>query len=98
MIGINAQIQSTTGTAEGVGFAIPIDIARRSLDQLAATGESGTRTSGSSTQDVTPGIADEFGLDADARGARHPRRGRDACRHAPACAAGRAPRRSTAST
>ena len=29
VIGINAQIQSTSGTAEGVGFAIPIDIARR---------------------------------------------------------------------
>ncbi len=38
VIGINAQIQSTSGTAEGVGFAIPIDIARRSLEPAPAHG------------------------------------------------------------
>ena len=47
VIGINAQIQSTSGTAEGVGFAIPIDIARRSLDQLVARAACATRTSAS---------------------------------------------------
>jgi S1-C subfamily serine protease len=35
VIGINAQIRSDSGNAEGVGFAIPINSARRSLDQLA---------------------------------------------------------------
>ena len=39
VIGINAQIQSQSGTAEGVGFAIPIDLARRALDQLLRTGK-----------------------------------------------------------
>ena len=34
VIGINAQIRSTTGTAEGVGFAVPINSAIRSMDQL----------------------------------------------------------------
>jgi S1-C subfamily serine protease len=68
VIGINAQIQSTTGTAEGVGFAIPINIARRSLDQLVATGRVRYAYIGIRTQDVTPGIAHEFGLGAD-RGA-----------------------------
>ena len=62
VIGINAQIQSTTGTAEGVGFAIPIDIARRSLGQLLATGRVRYAYIGIQTQDVTPGIANEFGL------------------------------------
>ena len=38
VIGINAQIRSTSGTAEGVGFAIPIDTARRALEQLVRTG------------------------------------------------------------
>jgi S1-C subfamily serine protease len=65
VIGINAQIQSTTGTAEGVGFAIPIDIARRSLDQLVATGRVRYAYIGIRTQDVTPGIARRFGLGAE---------------------------------
>jgi S1-C subfamily serine protease len=38
VIGINAQIRSETGNAEGVGFAVPINAARRSMEQLLATG------------------------------------------------------------
>ncbi len=68
VIGINAQIESTSGTNEGVGFAIPIDLARRSLDQLLRAGKVRYAYIGVSTQDVTPGIAQEFGLGAD-RGA-----------------------------
>ena len=64
VIGINAQIQSTTGTNEGVGFAIPIDLARRSLDQLLRTGKVRYAYIGVSTQDVTPGIAARFRLGA----------------------------------
>jgi S1-C subfamily serine protease len=64
VIGINAQIQSRSGTAEGVGFAIPIDLARRSLDQLLRTGAVRYAYIGVSTQDVTPGIARAFDLDA----------------------------------
>jgi 2-alkenal reductase len=62
VIGINAQIQSTSGTAEGVGFAIPIDIARRSLEQLVKTGRVRYAYIGIRTQDVTPGLARTFGL------------------------------------
>jgi S1-C subfamily serine protease len=68
VIGINAQIESTTGNAEGVGFAIPIDLARRSLDQLLRTGRVRYAFIGVRTQDVTPGIARTFGLGAE-RGA-----------------------------
>ena len=68
VIGINAQIQSTTGTAEGVGFAIPIDVARRSLDQIVLTGRARYAYIGIRTQDVTPGIASAFDLGAE-RGA-----------------------------
>ncbi len=39
VIGINAQIRSDSGNAEGVGFAVPIDAARRSMEQLLATGK-----------------------------------------------------------
>ena len=64
MIGINAQIRSTSGTAEGVGFAIPIDIARRALEQLVRSGKVSYAYVGVTTQDVTPGLAKRFGLDA----------------------------------
>jgi 2-alkenal reductase len=65
VIGINAQIQSTSGEAEGVGFAIPIDVARRSLEQLLATGRVRYAYIGVRTQDVTPGIAKAFDLGAE---------------------------------
>jgi S1-C subfamily serine protease len=68
VIGINAQIESTSGNAEGVGFAIPINIARRSLDQLVRTGKVRYAYIGIRTQDVTPGIAKTFKLGA-SRGA-----------------------------
>jgi S1-C subfamily serine protease len=68
VIGINAQIQSTSGTAEGVGFAIPINVARRSLEQLLATGRVRYAYIGVHTQDVTPGLAKAFDLGAE-RGA-----------------------------
>lgn len=64
VIGINAQIRTTTGAAEGVGFAIPIDIARRALRELVATGRVAYAYIGIETQDVTPGMARAFGLGA----------------------------------
>ena len=64
MIGINAQIRSTSGNAEGVGFAIPIDTARRALDQLVRTGHVSYAYVGVTTQDVTPGLAKKFGFSA----------------------------------
>jgi len=41
VIGINSQIESTGGGGEGVGFAVPVDAVRRSLDELrrAVVGE-----------------------------------------------------------
>ena len=38
VIGINAQIRSESGDTEGVGFAIPINAARRSMTQLIEDG------------------------------------------------------------
>jgi S1-C subfamily serine protease len=68
VIGINAQIRSTNGTAEGVGFAIPIDTARRALEQLLRTGKVSYAYVGITSQDVTPGMARTFGF-ATRRGA-----------------------------
>jgi S1-C subfamily serine protease len=62
VIGINAQIRSTSGTAEGVGFAIPIDTARWALEQIVRTGTASYAYVGVTTQDVTPGLARRFGF------------------------------------
>jgi S1-C subfamily serine protease len=67
-IGINAQIRSESGNAEGVGFAVPINAARRSMSQLIATGEVRYAYVGITTQTVTPSIAERFDYGAD-RGA-----------------------------
>src|SRR5713226_8548873 len=39
MIGINSQIESPTGASAGVGFAIPINIAKRIVPELVKNGE-----------------------------------------------------------
>ena len=64
VIGINAQIRSESGNAEGVGFAIPINSARRSMEQLISTGKVAYAYMGITTQDVTPALAREYGLAA----------------------------------
>ena len=62
VIGINAQIRSRSGAGEGVGFAIPIDTARRALGQLVRTGRVSYAYVGVTTQDVTPRLAKKFGF------------------------------------
>lgn len=61
VIGINAQIRSDTGNAEGVGFAVPIDSAKRSIAQLAAAGRVSYAYMGIETQDLIPAAARRFG-------------------------------------
>jgi S1-C subfamily serine protease len=61
VIGINAQIRSNSGGAEGVGFAVPINSARRSMEQLIATGSVSYAFVGVTTQDLTPALAKHFG-------------------------------------
>jgi 2-alkenal reductase len=68
VIGINAQIRSESGNAEGVGFAIPINSARRSMEQLISTGRVAYAYIGITTQDVTPAFARKYELGAE-RGA-----------------------------
>ena len=68
VIGINAQIDSSTGTARGVGFAVPINSARRSMEQLIATGSVSYAFIGVTTEDLTPSLARRFGYTVD-RGA-----------------------------
>jgi S1-C subfamily serine protease len=56
-IGINAQIQSTSGTAEGVAFAVPINAAKRSLAQLLRRGRVTYAYLGVAAEDVPPDLA-----------------------------------------
>lgn len=65
VIGINAQIRSNSGNAEGVGFAVPINSARRSMEQLIATGRVAYAYVGVTTEDLTPAIARRFGYRAE---------------------------------
>jgi 2-alkenal reductase len=68
VIGINAQIRSDSGNAEGVGFAVPINAAKRSMAQLVATGRVVYAYLGVTTENLTPTLARHLGYDA-SRGA-----------------------------
>jgi 2-alkenal reductase len=68
VIGINAQIRSESGQAEGVGFAVPINSAKRSMAQLIADGSVSYAYVGVETADLTPAIARHLGY-AVSRGA-----------------------------
>ena len=62
VVGIAAQIRSSSGTAEGVGFAVPIDSAQRSLRQLLRGGDVRYAYAGVRTQSLTPSMAHKFGF------------------------------------
>jgi S1-C subfamily serine protease len=68
VIGINAQIRSDSGQSQGVGFAIPINAAKRSFRQLVRNGRVAYAYVGINAEDLTPTIAKEFGYPVD-RGA-----------------------------
>jgi 2-alkenal reductase len=59
VVGINAQIRSQNGTGNdsGVGFAIPIDAAKRSVQQLIAKGKVTYAYVGIETDNLTPSLA-----------------------------------------
>ncbi len=61
VIGINAQIRSDSGNAEGVGFAVPINSAKRSMQQLIESGKVRYAWLGLSTQTLTAKLAEHFG-------------------------------------
>jgi S1-C subfamily serine protease len=60
VIGINAQINSNSGNAEGVGFAVPINSAKRSMAQLIVDGAVSYAYIGVVTEDLTPALARHF--------------------------------------
>jgi putative serine protease PepD len=52
MIGINSQILSPSGTSAGVGFAVPVNIAKRVVPQLVTSGEVRRAKLGITTRNV----------------------------------------------
>jgi len=65
VVGINTAI---IPYAQGIGFAIPINIAKKNIDDLINLGKVRRSWLGVYIQEVTPEIAKQFGLPEDAKG------------------------------
>lgn len=62
VIGINSQIYSRTGGYQGLSFAIPIDVALKVEQQIVRSGKVERGRLGVGIQEVSPSLADSFGL------------------------------------
>ncbi|MCX4165806.1 MULTISPECIES: Do family serine endopeptidase [Paraburkholderia] len=63
LLGINTAIYSRSGGSLGIGFAIPVSTARTVLESIITTGSVTRGWIGVEPQDVTPEIAESFGLE-----------------------------------
>jgi len=68
LVGINTAILSESGGNVGIGFAIPVNMAREIMQQLVAYGEVKRGQLGIQAQDLTPELAQAFGVEGE-RGA-----------------------------
>jgi serine protease Do len=68
VIGVNTAIYSPSGGSIGIGFAIPSNLARRIVADLARTGRIERAWLGINVQNLTPEIATSLGLKSDADG------------------------------
>jgi serine protease Do len=68
VVGINSVIFSRTGGSVGIGFAIPVNLAKSVFSQLAANGRVERAWLGVSIQEITPALAQSLGL-PDGKGA-----------------------------
>lgn len=62
VLGINSQIQTTSGGGEGVGYAVPVDTVRRTLDALRKDGKIDYAYLGVATTRIYPQLARRFRL------------------------------------
>jgi len=62
VIGINSAIYAPTGTTAGIGFAIPINTARRVAEDLITKGRVRRATLGAEGRAIWPGLADALNL------------------------------------
>jgi S1-C subfamily serine protease len=65
VIGVNQQINTSSGGDQGVGFAVPANLVARSLDQIRADGEPDYAYIGVTSQPLYPQLAERLGLDTD---------------------------------
>lgn len=65
VIGINQQIKTNSGGGEGVGFAVPSNAVRRSLDMLRSNGKARYAYLGVSSVELYPQLVDRFNLDVE---------------------------------
>lgn len=63
LIGINSAIYSRSGGSMGIGFAIPVSIAKQVMEQITLTGSVTRGWIGIEAQDITPELAESFKLD-----------------------------------
>jgi serine protease DegQ len=63
LLGINSAIYSQSGGSVGIGFAIPVTTAKTVLDAIIRHGAVVRGWIGIETQDITPELADSFGLE-----------------------------------
>lgn len=68
VIAVSQQMRSQSGSSDGVGFGVPSNSVKASVDQLREDGEVSYAYLGVSTQPLYPQLADKLGLDAE-RGA-----------------------------
>ena len=68
LIGINTAILSGSGGNQGVGFAIPVDLARTIMNQILKNGKVTRGFIGILPQEITNDMAQAFGLPAGQRG------------------------------
>lgn len=64
LVGINTAIISTSGGSVGIGFAIPMQLALSVMEQLVEHGSVKRGMLGVIGQDLTPELAEAFGLEA----------------------------------
>ncbi|MCS6785825.1 MAG: trypsin-like peptidase domain-containing protein [Thiobacillaceae bacterium] len=64
LVGINTAIFSRSGGNQGIGFAIPVSLAREVMQQIIAQGSVTRGWVGIEVQDITPEVAESFGLGA----------------------------------
>jgi len=63
LIGINSAIYSRSGGSMGIGFAIPANVAKQVMEQIAVNGSVTRGWIGIEAQDITPELAESFKLD-----------------------------------
>ena len=65
LVGINTGIESSTEGSEGIGFAVPVNLARHVVDRLMHGGKVVRGYLGVQPRDIDPGLAQSFNLSSE---------------------------------